>query len=49
MEKKMYTYFVASLHDMITITSSLLVRNIGFRVTWNDATDLWVIELTGAH
>jgi hypothetical protein len=45
----MYTYLVASIHDMITITSSLLVRGIGFRTSWNDATKLWVIELTGAR
>ena len=46
---KMYTYYVDSIHDMITITSSLLVRSIGFKVIWNEATRLWVIELTGAH
>ena len=45
----MYTYYVDSIHDMITITSSLLVRSIGFKVIWNEATRLWVIELTGAH
>jgi hypothetical protein len=45
----MYTYRVDSIHDMVTITASLVVRAIGFRVTFNDETKCWIIELTGAY